>query len=70
MPAQAGKGYLALEVFDVGVSGNEIAYIEDARTGKNFPAIVEQAQLGGGKVIYFNYNPGITSGIFRIQSNT
>mgnify|MGYP001566977068 FL=1 len=65
VPAQAEAGYLALEVFDVGVSGNEIAYIEDARTGKNFPAIVEQAQLGGGKVIYFNYNPGITSGIFQ-----
>lgn len=65
VPAQAEAGYLALEVFDVGVSGNEIAYIEDARTGKNYPAIVEQAQLGGGKVIYFNYNPGITSGIFQ-----
>ncbi len=65
VPAQAEAGYLALEVFDVGVTGNEIAYIEDARTGKNFPAIVEQAQLGGGKVLYFNYNPGITSGIFQ-----
>lgn len=65
VPAQAEAGYLALEVFDVGVTGNEIAYIEDARTGKNFPAIVEQAQLGGGKVIYFNYNPGVTSGIFQ-----
>lgn len=65
VPAQAEAGYLALEVFDVGVTGNEIAYIEDARSGKNFPAIVEQAQLGGGKVLYFNYNPGITSGIFQ-----
>ncbi|MBM3282083.1 MAG: hypothetical protein FJY86_01940 [Candidatus Diapherotrites archaeon] len=65
VPAQAEAGYLALEVFDVGVTGNEIAYIEDARSGKNFPAIVEQAQLGGGKVLYFNYNPGVTSGIFQ-----
>ncbi|MEK6902965.1 MAG: hypothetical protein AABX02_05265 [archaeon] len=65
VPAQAELGYLALEVFDVGVTGNEIAYIEDFRTGKNFPAIVEHAQLGGGKVIYFNYNPGITAGILE-----
>ncbi len=65
VPAQAEVGYLGLTVFDVGVTGNEIAYIEDARTGKNFPAIVEQAQLGGGKVIYFNYNPGITAGIME-----
>ncbi len=65
VPAQAEAGYLGLEVFDVGVTGNEIAYIEDARTGKNFPAIVEHAQLGGGKVIYFNYNPGITPGILE-----
>ncbi|MFH0970817.1 MAG: hypothetical protein V1776_05155 [Candidatus Diapherotrites archaeon] len=65
VPAQAEAGYLGLTVFDVGVTGNEIAYIEDARTGKNFPAIVEHAQLGGGKVIYFNYNPGITAGILE-----
>lgn len=65
VPAQAELGYLALEVFDVGVIGNEIAYIEDFRTGKNFPAIVEHAQLGGGKVLYFNYNPGLTAGILE-----
>ncbi len=64
VPAEAGAG-LGLVVFDVGVTGNEIAYIEDIRTGKNFPAIVEYAQLGGGKVIYFNYNPGVTVGIFE-----
>jgi hypothetical protein len=65
VPAEAEAGYLVLETFDVGVTGNEIAYIEDSRNGKNYPAIVEQAQLGGGKVIYFNYNPGITAGIFE-----
>lgn len=65
VPAQAEAGYLGLEVFDVGVTGNEIAYIEDIRTGKNYPAIVEHAQLGGGKVLYFNYNPGITPAIFE-----
>lgn len=65
VPAQAEAGYLGLETFDVGVTGNEIAYIEDIRTGKNYPAIVEHAQLGGGKVLYFNYNPGITTAIFE-----
>ncbi|MDP2666197.1 MAG: hypothetical protein Q8P05_01695 [Candidatus Diapherotrites archaeon] len=65
VPAEAEAGYLLLETYDIGVTGNEIAYIEDARTGQNFPAIVEHAQLGGGKVIYFNYNPGITAGILE-----
>ena len=65
VPAEAEAGYLALETFNIGVTGNEIAYIEDARTGQNYPAIVEHAQIGGGKVIYFNYNPGITPGILE-----
>lgn len=65
VPAQAEAGYLVLETFDVGVTGNEITYIEDARTGQSYPGIVEHAQIGGGKVIYFNYNPGITPGILE-----
>jgi hypothetical protein len=65
VPAEAEAGYLVLETFDVGVTGNEIAYIEDARTGQSYPGIVEHAQIGGGKVIYFNYNPGITPGILE-----
>jgi hypothetical protein len=65
VPAEVESGYLLLETFDVGVTGNEIAYIEDVRTGANYPAIVEQSQLGGGKVLYFNYNPGLTVGIME-----
>ncbi len=65
VPAEAEAGYLVLETFDVGVTGNEISYIEDARTGQSYPGIVEHAQIGGGKVIYFNYNPGITPGILE-----
>jgi hypothetical protein len=67
VPAQPEAGYLALSIFDVSTTGNEIAYIEDVKTGKKFPAIVEQTFLGGGKTIYFNYNPGITA---RILENT
>lgn len=65
VPAEAEAGYLVLETFDVGVTGNEISYIEDARTGQSYPGIVEHAQIGGGKVIYFNYNPGVTPGILE-----
>ncbi len=65
VPAQAEVGFLVFETFDVGVTGNEIAYIEDAKTGQSYAAIVEHAQIGGGKVIYFNYNPGLTPGILE-----
>lgn len=46
-------------VLDVTVSGNEIAYLEDARTKKQYPAIVEAPTIVG-KSIYFNYDPGTT----------
>ena len=64
VPAETNFPPLLLETFDVGIAnGKEIAYIEDVRTGVNFPAIVEKTVLGGGKVMYFNYNPGFTPGI-------
>src|SRR3989344_3053062 len=53
------------EVFDVAVNGRELAYIQSAATDKkSYPAIVEKNLLIG-KVIYFNYNPGVTRGVFE-----
>ncbi len=53
------------EVFDVGVSGRELAYIQSSGIDKKtYPAIVEK-NLVIGKSLYFNYNPGITRGIFE-----
>ncbi|HLC79877.1 MAG TPA: hypothetical protein VJG83_05665 [archaeon] len=53
------------ETFDVAVNGKEIAYIQSSGIDrKTYPAIVEK-QLVIGKSIYFNYNPGITRGIFE-----
>ncbi|VVC00265.1 Uncharacterised protein [uncultured archaeon] len=52
-------------VLDVTVNGRELAYIQsDGTDKKQYPAIVEK-NLVIGKVIYFNYNPGITRGIFE-----
>jgi len=53
------------ETFDVSVTGREIAYIQSGNIDKKtYPAIVEK-NLVIGKSIYFNYNPGITKGIFE-----
>jgi len=57
------------ETFDVAVDGKEIAYIQSAGVDKkSYPAIVEKPLLKG-KVIYFNYNPGVTRGIFESTLN-
>lgn len=61
----ADPGYNAVfEVLDVSPTGRELAFIQDPFTKKSYPAIVEKPQLVG-KSIYFNYNPGITRGIFE-----
>ena len=53
------------ETFDIAVDGRELAYIQSAATDKkSYPAIVEKNLLIG-KVIYFNYNPGVTRGVFE-----
>ncbi|MFH1588909.1 MAG: hypothetical protein ABIA76_06250 [Candidatus Diapherotrites archaeon] len=52
------------QTFDVSATGTELAYLQDSGTLKTYPAIVEK-KLIVGKSIYFNYNPGYTSGIFR-----
>lgn len=53
------------ETFDVSVTGRELAYIQGMGLNRQtYPAIVEK-QMVLGKSIYFNYNPGITRGIFE-----
>ncbi len=53
------------ETFDVSVTGRELAYLQSVGVDKKtYPAIVEK-NLVIGKSIYFNYNPGITKGIFE-----
>jgi hypothetical protein len=55
---------MIMTTFDVDVvNGKEVAYIE-GRGKETFPAIVESRSLIG-KVIYFNYDPGKTRGIFE-----
>ena len=64
VPALPGDPPLSVEVFDVAVKGNEIAYIKDLYSTKYYPGIVEK-NLILGKVIYFNYDPGKTPGILQ-----
>lgn len=59
------NGDATFETFDVSVIGDEIAYIKSSGIdGKTYPAIVEK-QLPMGKLIYFNYNLGLTKQIFE-----
>ncbi|MFA4907494.1 MAG: hypothetical protein WC602_04435, partial [archaeon] len=59
-------GLIAFETFDVTPQGREIAYIQDEFSKKYYTGIVESTQFkaGLGKVIYFNYDPGRTKGVF------
>jgi len=63
VPALKAAGLIQTETYAVNPTGTEIAYIQDARSGITYPAIVEQPLLLG-KVIYFNYNPGLSEAIF------
>lgn len=56
---------LFMQTFNVTPTGNQIAYIQNATTNAYYPAIVEKSWFGIGKVIYFNYDPGMTKGIFE-----
>ncbi|MCX6801134.1 MAG: hypothetical protein NTZ73_03010 [Candidatus Diapherotrites archaeon] len=42
-----------------------IAFIKSEVTPKAYPAIIEKKSFPLGKVIYFNYDPGLSPGIFR-----
>jgi len=63
VPALESAGLIQTETYDVKATGTEIAYLVDARSGKTVTAIVEKPLLLG-KVIYFNYNPGLSEAIF------
>ncbi len=63
VPADPGQ-LILVETFDVTVTGNEIAYFQEAGYPRTYPAIVEK-NLIIGKSIYFNYNPGTTRGILE-----
>ena len=64
VPAAPDQPYLYLEVLPVAVTGHEIARVQDAQSTKYYTGIAENSFLLG-KVLYFNYNPGYTPGIFR-----
>ncbi|MBS3061576.1 MAG: hypothetical protein J4215_03265 [Candidatus Diapherotrites archaeon] len=56
---------LFLETFNVTPIGNQVAYIQNVTTPAWYPAVVEKTWFGIGKVIYFNYDPGATKGVFE-----
>jgi hypothetical protein len=58
-------GVLFLETFNVVPVGNQVAYIQNVTTPAWYPAVVEKTWFGIGKVLYFNYDPGATKGIFE-----
>lgn len=66
-PAESEEALIAFETFDVTPQGKELAYIQDEFSKKYYPGIVESkandVQLG--KVIYFNYDPGLTPEILK-----
>jgi len=63
-PADPRYGPLNILTFDVKPLGEQIAYINSAEETKNYPGIVEKKLLVG-KVIYFNYDPAMTPGIWQ-----
>ncbi len=64
VPALPELPLLELETFEVSETGNTVAFIKSADTPQWYPAIVEK-RLVLGKSVYFNYNPGLTRGIFE-----
>lgn len=63
-PAEGMAPY-SLQTF--AIQANEgaktIAYIQSEGTPKSYPAILEKKSIIGGKVVYFNYDPGYTPGV-------
>lgn len=62
VPAMEAYGLISTEAYPVHAEGTEIAYMVDARTNMTYTAIVEEPLLLG-KVIYFNFNPGLSEAI-------
>lgn len=63
-PADPRYDPLNILTFDVKPLGKQVAYINSAEGTKNYPGIVEKNLLIG-KMIYFNYDPAITPGIWQ-----
>jgi hypothetical protein len=63
VPAIDSAGLISTETYPITVDGTEIAYLVDSRTGTYYSAIVEKPMILG-KVIYFNYDPGLSEAIF------
>jgi len=63
VPALEAAGLISTETYPITVEGTELAYLVDSRSGTYYPAIVEKPLLLG-KVIYFNYDPGLSEAIF------
>ena len=63
-PADPRYGPLSLITFKVKPTGNLVAQIKHVTVASNFPGIVEKKLLIG-KVIYFNYDPSVTPGIWQ-----
>lgn len=64
VPALPGLQPLQVETFDVAVKGKEIGYLKDIDSPKWYPGITERSHILG-KVIHFNYDPGLTRAIFQ-----
>ncbi|MFH0954808.1 MAG: hypothetical protein V1777_01780 [Candidatus Micrarchaeota archaeon] len=62
-PADPDAVYF-LETYNVAPVGNQIAYIQNVTTPSYYAGIVEKTWFGIGRVVYFNYDPGTTKGIF------
>ena len=63
-PADPRYGPLSLITFNVKPTGNLVSQIKHVATASNFPGIVEKRLLIG-KLLYFNYDPAVTPGIWQ-----
>ena len=63
-PADPRYPPLSMITFKVKPTGNLVAQSKREGIAENFPGIVEQRLLIG-KVIYFNYDPAMTPGIWQ-----
>jgi len=63
-PASPSYGPLTMVTFNVKPVGDKIAFIEGVTATPYYPAIVEKKMVIG-KLIYFNYDPAMTPGIWQ-----
>ena len=65
IPAVETSGPIKTRTFDLQVVGSEIAYLEDPRItgGKGNYVAISESSLLMGKVVHFNFNPGISKAI-------